>query len=168
MRARTVGLVKRCPACGGRAYAEAKLPLNSSLQPLDFNLDDIAGLVERQSLGLLLALIELLPYKNFECTACRYEFRLENRTAKTMVRAMLDGLQPVAPDAPAPRRRSTPLPVTPDHPDRPAAPTPAPRPRPAAPRIPAPSIPPPTPAPEWEPYHLESDMDTLFDQFKDG
>lgn len=92
-------------------------------RPPVFDLDDLGRLAQRHSLGMLLALVELLPYKQFECTHCGYGFRLANETAKDMVVDMLAALRPVAgerqrasprtrlamtPARPAPKRLSPP------------------------------------------------------------
>lgn len=84
-------------------------------RPPVFDLDDLERLAQRHSLGMLLALVELLPYKQFECPHCGYGFRLANETAKDMVVAMLAALRPVAGERlhPPPRTR---LAVTPARP----------------------------------------------------
>ncbi len=78
-------------------------------RPSVFDLDDLGRLAAQHSLGMLLALVELLPYKLFECTRCGYRFRLTNETAKDMAVAMLAALQPVAGERlrPPPRTRLT-------------------------------------------------------------
>jgi hypothetical protein len=174
MPAQVSYLYKYCPACGGRARAEAKLPLAHAQRPEEYNLDDLGTLVERQTIGFLLALVELLPYKVFTCRKCGHEFQLQNRAAKDLVYSMLAAMQPVAAalsPAQAARRRQTvrlpppgamPAPVTRAKPVRPAAST---RPkRPPAPQVPVPPVQ-PTHPPDWEPYHLDNDMDDIFDQF---
>jgi hypothetical protein len=174
MAARVSYLYKCCPACGGRARAEAKMPPAHARRPEEYDLDDLGGLVERQTIGFLLALVELLPYKNFTCRKCGNEFQLQNRAAKDLVHAMLAAMQPVA-SAPSPaqatRQRFT---VRLPPPDAPPAPAQRARPvRPAPPatpqRQPAVEAPPPAPAqaPDWEPYHLDGEMDQIFDQFKE-
>jgi hypothetical protein len=105
MRTRPTLLRKTCPLCGGPSYAEAKLPISSSVPVVEYNLDDLGALVEKQSLSLLLALVELLPYKTFVCRKCRGEFRMENQAAKEMARAMLATMKPVIPEA-KPKRAS--------------------------------------------------------------
>jgi len=114
MRTRPTLLRKTCPMCGGPSYTEAKLPISSSVAVVEYNLDDLGALVEKQSLSLLLALVELLPYKTFTCRKCRGEFRMENQAAKDMVRAMLATMKPVIPEV-APKRaapaRPTPRPA---------------------------------------------------------
>lgn len=84
-------------------------------RPSVFDLDDLGRLAARHSLGMLLALVELLPYKQFECPRCGYSFRLSNETAKDMAVAMLAALRPVASERlrPTPRTR---LAVTPARP----------------------------------------------------
>ncbi len=148
MRSRPTLLRKTCPFCGGPSFAEAKLPVATSLAAVEFNLDNLGALVESQSISLLLALVELLPYKNFVCRKCHSEFRMESRAGKEMVHSMLATMKPVIPEA------------------RPMRPKP--RPRPAA-KPPAPAIKPPTPetpsqTEEWE---AES-LDTLFDYSVDA
>ena len=97
LRNRYALLIKGCPSCGGTASAEAKLPLSADSRPVELDLDNLADLAARLSLGQLLALVELVPYKQFECKACGHSFRLANQTAKDMVLAMLRAMQPVAP-----------------------------------------------------------------------
>lgn len=176
MPAQVSYLYKYCPACGGRARAEAKLPLAHAQRPEEFNLDDLGNLVEKQTIGFLLALVELLPYKIFICRKCGHEFQLQNRAAKELVHGMLSAMQPVA-AAPSPAqaaRRRHPLRLPPPE----AAPAPAPRAKPVRPARPvapkrAPVAEPPPPpaqpsqAPDWEPYHLDNDMDDIFDQFRE-
>lgn len=95
MRTRPALLRKTCPFCGGGSYAEAKLPVPANLPAVEYNLDELATLVEKESIGLLLALVELLPYKNFTCRKCQREFMLESRSAKELARAMLASMKPV-------------------------------------------------------------------------
>lgn len=89
------------------AHAEGKIAGFPGPRPPVFDLDDLGRLAARHSLGMLLALVELLPYKQFECQRCGYSFRLTNVTAKDMVVAMLAALQPVASERlrPSPRKR---------------------------------------------------------------
>ncbi|MFZ5484920.1 MAG: hypothetical protein ACOZB0_11885 [Pseudomonadota bacterium] len=151
MRTRPILLSKICPRCGARARAEAKMPIPANLPTVEFDLDDLGELVRKQSLSHLLALVELLPYKTFACRKCGAEFRLESRSAKELVGALLTSMQPVLPKAkPEPAASLT----------KPAA-LPrerAKRPPPAPPRAPAP-VPAPPPAQDWE---AES-LDALFD-----
>jgi|GEM_PF-2567088 len=180
MRTHNTRLSRRCPACGGRGHAEARLPVGSAARPGELDLDDPRGLTDRLTLGTLLALVEALPYKMFTCQRCRHEFRMENRSSKEQLFSMLSAMQPVAATPPEKRRRSARLPVATPAPVRATAPgtvvTPHSRPIPeraAAPNRPE-SIPRPAPAaPEhvteaedWEPYHLDHDLDALFDQFE--
>lgn len=169
-------LFKCCPACGGRARAEAKLPHAHAQRPEQFNLDDLGALVEHQTLSFLLALVELLPYKNFTCRKCGHEFQLQNRAAKDLVHSMLAAMQPVAaavsPAQKARSRHTVRLPLPEAMPVEAAVPRP---PQPAAPAQSRPVaktpgvMPPPqveeTPSSDWEPYHLDGDMDDIFDQF---
>jgi len=97
MRTRPIILSKTCPVCGARSKAEARLPLPVNMPTLEFNLDDLGALVAKQSLSLLLALVELLPYKTFSCAKCGSEFRLESRSARELVGTMLSSLQPILP-----------------------------------------------------------------------
>lgn len=97
MRHRPIQLGKICPVCGSTAYAEAKLPTPASTPAVKFDLDHPATLVEGQSLSLLLALVELLPYKLFYCARCGAEFKLESPVSRGLVRAMLDSMSPVLP-----------------------------------------------------------------------
>lgn len=97
MRARSIHLTKTCPVCGGRGAAEAKLAMSAHRKAPEFDLDDMAGLVEAHSLSLLLALVELLPYKQFACGRCDAEFKLESNATKPLVQAMLVSMQPVVP-----------------------------------------------------------------------
>jgi len=176
MAAQVSYLYKYCPACGGRARAEAKLPLAHAQRPEEFDLDDLGTLVEKQTIGFLLALVELLPYKIFTCRKCGHEFQLQNRAAKELVHGMLSSMQPVA-AAPSPaqaaRRRhqvrlpppeAMPVQAPRAKPVRPAPPA-APK-RQPAPQVAAPSVQPAHP-PDWEPYHLDNDMDDIFDQFRE-
>jgi hypothetical protein len=122
--------------------------------------------------------VELLPYKIFICQKCGHEFQMQSRAAKDLVHSMLAAMQPVA-AAPSPAQQArqrftvrlpspearpvaTPIP----RPAQPAAPAVQPRSALAAPNI---AAPPPqvTTPPDWEPYHLDNDMDNLFDQFKE-
>lgn len=108
MRTRPIVLSKTCPYCGARSKAEAKLPVPANMPAVEFNLDNLGALIQKQSLSLLLALVELLPYKTFACRKCGHEFRLESRTARELVGAMLGSMQPapaIKPPAPAPRAR---------------------------------------------------------------
>lgn len=95
MATRTIQLRKVCPRCGERAHAEGKLPGFPGPRPSVYDLDDLPRLAARHSLGTLLALVELLPYKHFACPRCGYSFRLENTAAKEMVVNMLAALRPV-------------------------------------------------------------------------
>lgn len=107
MAARAVWLRKHCPKCGGAARAEAKLPGSPGPRPTEFDLDDLSALADKHSLGLLLAVVELLPYKQFSCGSCGQEFRLANDTAKEMVIGMLAAMRPVSePAAKTAKRRS--------------------------------------------------------------
>lgn len=124
MAARTVQLRKVCPRCGDGARAEGKLPGFPGPRPVVYDLDDLPRLAARHSLGTLLALVELLPYKQFHCPRCGHAFRLENAAAKEMAVGMLAALRPVSEDHPRPARR-------PRQPAR-ARPKPPPVPQPAA------------------------------------
>jgi hypothetical protein len=178
MRAQHVLLSRRCPVCGGRSGAEGKLPLSQGMRTMELNLDEPARLIETLSLHLLLALVELIPYKQFACQRCGHEFRLASQTSREMLYAMLVSMQPVAPPSapaktpvnapPAPARQVAQKPK-----GMPAALTPQAL---AAPKGKAKSRvgvqePKPVPGkqmpPDWQPYHLDSDMDALFDQFKE-
>lgn len=97
MQSRPIVLSKTCPYCGARSKAEAKIPVPANLPAAEFNLDDLGALVEKQSLSQLLALVELLPYKTFACVKCGAEFRLESRSARDLVGAMLGSMQPAPP-----------------------------------------------------------------------
>lgn len=124
MRTRPILLSKTCPYCGARSVAEAKLPMPANAPGMEFDLDDLAGLVQRQSLSLLLALVELLPYKTFACRKCGNEFRLESRAARDLVGAMLGSMQPAPPrkpPAPARPRSAARKPARPAKPTAPAA-----------------------------------------------
>jgi len=112
MATRVIHLRRHCPKCGSPARAEGKLPGFPGPRPPVFDLDDLGRLAARHSLGMLLALVELLPYKQFECPRCGYNFRLTNETAKDMVVAMLAALRPIASErlCPPPKTR---LAVTP-------------------------------------------------------
>lgn len=134
-RNRHVVLRKRCPHCGAVAEAEAKLPLGDPLTPVVLDLDRLQDLADRLSLGPLLALVEVVPYKQFLCTSCGHAFRLGNHAAKDMALAMLAAMQPLTP--PAPKKKTAVKPP---------------------PRMPAPQPPPPASAPhhgEWEPESLD-------------
>jgi hypothetical protein len=149
MRARPTMLRKTCPFCGGPSFAEAKLPVASNLPTVEYNLDDLGALVENQSLSMLLALVELLPYKNFVCRKCHGEFRMESRTGKELVRSMLATMKPVIPETRKTRQKPGPA----------AAPIPAPSHKP---------LEPPTPAPkeEWEAESLDALFDYSIDAAK--
>ncbi|MCU0842449.1 MAG: hypothetical protein MUC79_12125 [Thiobacillaceae bacterium] len=174
MPARTIGLRKRCPRCAGPGRAEAQLAGFAGTRPPEFDLDDLDRLAARHSLGILLALVELLPYKQFTCAGCGYQFRLANRDAKNLVLGMLSAMQPVPDDGtsalpaarPARPHRAKPArpspPATPPTPVRAAKAGPAKRPpnRPASPPDLLPlapdsaALPPPT-FPDWEPEGLD-------------
>jgi len=115
MATRVIHLRRHCPRCGSMTRAEAKMPGFPGPRPPVFDLDDLGRLSARHSLGMLLALVELLPYKQFECTRCGYGFRLTNETAKDMVVAMLAALRPVDGERlrPPPRTRLTTPPARP-------------------------------------------------------
>jgi len=177
MRPQHVLLTRRCPVCGGRSHAEGKLPISQGLRVMEFNLDEPASLVESLSLHLLLALVELIPYKQFACQRCGHEFQLASRAARDILHTMLTTMQPVQappPPAPAPanvrkvvaKRRAAPSPER-----MPAALTQQALAQPAnnkpAERREAKPVPGKPAPPDWKPYHLDSDMDALFDQFKE-
>jgi hypothetical protein len=116
MRTRPILLSKTCPYCGARSVAEAKLPVPANAPMVEFNLDDLATLVEKQSLSQLLAVVELLPYKTFACRKCGGEFRMESKSTKALVHKILTAMRPVVtPEG----RRKKPSPGTPGR--RPAA-----------------------------------------------
>ncbi len=119
MRSRPIILSKTCPACGARSKAEAKMPVSANLPGVEFNLDHLGLLEQKLSLGELLALIELLPYKNFVCTKCHAEFRMESRTAKALAGAMLTSMRPVLAQTPAAAKPR----AAPSKPSAPPAPT---------------------------------------------
>lgn len=141
MRTRPILLSKTCPVCGARARAEAQIPVPANIPAMEFNLDNLAVLVEKLGLSQLLALVELLPYKTFVCTKCQSEFRLESSSPKSLVAAMLSAMQPVLPKQP---RKAAGRPKSP------------PAPRPAAPPPPA------APAQAGKEWEAES-LDSLFD-----
>jgi hypothetical protein len=126
------------------------MPASASLAEVDLNLDDLATLVQKQTLGQLLALVELLPYKMFTCDKCGSAFRLESLSAKELVGSILRSLQPVLPHTPT---KNKPPPREPS----------VGRPRVPPPQIlpPAPSPPPPEP-PAGKDWESES-LDGLFD-----
>ncbi|MCS6786275.1 MAG: hypothetical protein NZ524_04450 [Thiobacillaceae bacterium] len=109
MPIRTIRLHKVCPRCGGRAQAEGKLLGGPGPWPPVYDLDDLPNLAQRLSLSSLLALIELVPYKQFDCLHCGHVFRLENGAAKDMALGMLAALRPVASTAPLPPRSTRPV-----------------------------------------------------------
>jgi ribosomal protein S27AE len=147
MAPRVIHLRRHCPQCGSMARAEGKMPGFPGPRPTVFDLDDLGRLAARHSLGMLLALVELLPYKQFECPRCGYSFRLTNETAKDMVVAMLAALKPVASARPhpSPRRRLAVTPA-PSVPKRLGAP-------PTGTAVPLGS--PPAQAGDWEPEGLD-------------
>lgn len=173
MRAHEVLLIRRCPVCGGRGEAIGKIPLSQGIRTVELNLDQPARLVEELSLHLLLALVELLPYKQFECRRCGHEYRLASQGSRALLYEMLVAMRPVdanPPGAQAKTGRSPQArPKQPKVAEAPLAATPAPRaqPRPQPTQAPATAKPQETP-PDWTPYHLDTDLDELFDQFKDG
>jgi hypothetical protein len=174
MRPQHVLLSRRCPVCGGRSNAEGKLPLSQGIRTLELNLDEPVVLVETLSMHLLLALVELLPYKQFACQRCGHEFRMASQTSRELLYGLLTSMQPVTappPPAPpgavaAPKRRVAPVVKSfPDGVPATAKPdTGKSRARPAMSKKPAEPQP---GSPDWTPYHLDSDMDALFDQFKE-
>ena len=148
MRSRATILSKTCPYCGARSKAEAKIPVPSNMPALEFNLDNLDALVEKQSIGQLLALVELLPYKTFVCVKCESEFRLASRSAKELVGAMLRNLQPILPPTqPAKARAKPPAKAPPQPPQAQAA---------------------PAAAPEWEAESLDSLFDYSVDKKSTG
>lgn len=166
-------LSKCCPVCGGRSWTECKLPLAHGSRPAEFNLDDMDALVTKHTIGFLLALIELLPYKQFVCQKCHHEFRMENRNAKSLVRGVLSGMQTVATakprvskpvvNKPNPTAKTVKLPAS-----APVAKVSVPSARPVGkPEDKRPKAAPDTQqhAGDWEPFHVESDLDSLFDEF---
>jgi len=106
MATRAVQLRKVCPRCGDGARAEGKLPGFPGPRPVVYDLDDLPHLAAWQSLGTLLALVELLPYKQFHCPRCGHAFRLENAAAKEMALGMLAALRPVSEEYSRPVRRT--------------------------------------------------------------
>lgn len=172
-RTQHVRLARRCPVCGGRSHADAKLPLSQGIRTLELNLDEPAHLVETLSLHLLLALVELLPYKQFACQRCGHEFKLTNQTTRSMVYSLLTSMEPVAAAKPPPLPSDKAKPATKARPasepalGEPVAPAPRPRPK-TAPKPTGPAAPAPKRGgPDWTPYHLDQGMDALFDQFKE-
>lgn len=178
MPARTVHLRKRCPRCAGPGRAEAQLAGFQGIRPPEFDLDDLPGLAARHSLGILLALVELLPYKQFSCAGCGYQFRLANRDAKDLVLGMLAAMRAVpddgslGPPATRPGRphrakpaRPSVMPANPIQPVAPIKPVPAspprrPAKRPARPQglmplAPDSGVSPPPSVPDWEPEGLD-------------
>lgn len=147
MATRVIHLRRHCPRCGGMARAEGKIAGFPGPRPPVFDLDDLGRLAARHSLGMLLALVELLPYKQFECTRCGYSFRLTNATAKDMAVSMLAALEPVASERlrPPPRKRLTVPPARP-MPKRLSGPA-------AGAHVPHGS--PPAAAADWEPEALD-------------
>ncbi len=143
MAKRAVQLRKVCPRCGGGALAEGKLPGFPGPRPTVYDLDDLPHLAARHSLDTLLALVELLPYKQFHCPHCGHGFRLENATAKEMALGMLAALRPVSEDRTRPGRRARPRPAA-----RPLA-----RPRAQPPAAPPPAI--ASTHDDWEPEGLD-------------
>ena len=95
MRPQHVLLSRRCPVCGGCSNAEGKLPLSQGIRTLELNLDEPAMLVETLSMHLLLALVELLPYKQFACQRCGHEFRMASQTSRELLYGLLTSMQPV-------------------------------------------------------------------------
>lgn len=127
MAKQAVELRKVCPRCGEAARAEGKLPGFPGPRPVVYDLDDLPRLAARHSVGTLLALVELLPYKAFVCPRCGHSFRLENAAAKEMVLGMLAALRPVSGprSKPAHRARRRPSARPPERAPTPAAPLPA-------------------------------------------
>jgi hypothetical protein len=121
MRTRPTLLRKTCPICGGPSYAEAKLPIPANMPAVEYNLDDLGALVEKQSLSLLLGLVELLPYKTFTCRKCGGEFKMQSRTTRELVRTMLANMKPVVPAAKPKRASATQPKNVPHHVKAPAA-----------------------------------------------
>jgi hypothetical protein len=175
MPALNTQLSKTCPACGGQGHAEARLPFTSTRpsQPQIINLDNTQAVVDKLSTSSLLALIECLPYKQFTCSRCGQEFKLQSQSGKEQLFAMLSSMQPEAQKAPARRRKATTPTTIITPPSAPVGATSTAA-RPAIPKPGSPVTPPAAKpsaantkpvAPEWEPYHLEHDLDSLFDQF---
>lgn len=108
MARRNIQLRKVCPRCGSGALAEGKLPGFPGPHPTVYDLDDLPRLAARHSLDTLLALVELLPYKQFRCPSCGHSFRLENVTAKKMALGMLAALRPVSEDCAHPKQHLRP------------------------------------------------------------
>lgn len=92
-------LRKACPVCGSTAQAEAQLPISAGINPTEVDLDRPHRLDAQMSMGQLLALVELIPYKQFHCASCGHDFKLASQIAKGLVLEMVGSMQPVAPPA---------------------------------------------------------------------
>lgn len=90
-------LRKSCPACGAEATAEARLPISAGLRPAEIDLDQPAMIGEQLGTGQMLALIEVIPYKQFRCRNCGHEFKLASQVAKSLLVGLLGSMQPIAP-----------------------------------------------------------------------
>lgn len=176
LRTQEVLLTRRCPVCGGRSEAVGKMPLSQGIRTVELNLDEPARLVDTLSLHLVLALVELLPYKQFGCRRCGHEFRLASQSTRSMLYDMLVSMQPIAPASASKSSDDRPLPPARSRIAAPKVVSAPPLEVPSKPRAKArPKVEPPPPppseketSPDWTPYHLDSDMDALFDQFKDS
>lgn len=139
MRTRPILLSKTCPYCGARSIAEAKLPVPANMPAVEYNLDNVAQLVDNLSLSLLLALVELLPYKTFSCRKCQGEFRMESKVTKDLVGGVLTSMRPVIPQESTKKTaRPKPRPAAPAMPPQAGVPPPAgtpPRPAPSKPLV---------------------------------
>ncbi len=127
LSAKHVSVLRRvCPACGGPATAEARLPISAGVRPpeIDINQPDKVG--AQLSVGQLLALVEVIPYKQFRCQKCAYEFKLASQVAKSLLIGLLGSMQPVAPAPkktpakPKPAAKKTPGKTSKANPSKPA------------------------------------------------
>lgn len=112
-------LRKTCPICGRAAQAEAQLPISAGLSPPEIDLDRPSLLGEKLGMGQLLALVEVIPYKQFHCAGCGHDFKLASQIAKGLVLDMVSSMQPVAP--PPKKGAAKAKPKAPHKPPTPAA-----------------------------------------------
>ncbi|MBI5938706.1 MAG: hypothetical protein HY850_12780 [Betaproteobacteria bacterium] len=101
-------LRKVCPMCGAGAQAEARLPISAGVRPPEIDLDRPDHVGAQLSVGQLLSLVEVIPYKQFRCQKCGHEFKLASQMGKALLVDMLGSMQPIAPAPKKPAAKAKP------------------------------------------------------------